>query len=70
MLIICVMSSPVKFSTFFMGKLKKGFMFSKFLKKYALAQFYQLFQCCKNFPLNINFSERNFLEVYAVVHYS
>ena len=48
-----------------MGKLKKGSM----LKKYGLAQFMSSFKCCKNFPLKINFSESNFLEVYAVVHY-
>ena len=28
------------------------------------------FKCCKNFSLKINFSESNFLEVYAVVHYT
>ena len=27
------------------------------------------FKCCKNFPVKRNFSERNFLEVYAAVHY-
>ena len=61
MLLICVMSSHIKFSTFFMGKLKKGFMFGKFLKKSMdLLSFMSSFKCCKNFPLNINFSESNF----------
>ena len=32
--------------------------------------FMSSFKCCKNFPLKINFSESNFFEVYAVVHYS
>ena len=69
MLMICVMSSPVKFSTFFMGKLKKGCMFRKFFKKYALAQLYELFQVLQEISTKIKFSESNFLEVYAVVHY-
>ena len=34
-----------------------------------LLSFMCSFKCCKNFPLKINFSESNFLEVYAVVHY-
>ena len=62
MLMICVMSSLVKFSTFFMGKLKKCFiMFSKLKKKFMLLlSFMSSFKCCKNFPLKINFFESNF----------
>ena len=33
-----------------------------------LLSFMSSFKCCKNFPLKINFSESNFLEVYAVGH--
>ena len=70
MLMICVMSAPVKFSTFFMGKLKKGCTFRKKKEKSMdLLSFMSSFKCCKNFPLKINFSKSNFLEVYAVVHY-
>ena len=32
--------------------------------------FMSSFKCFKNFPLKTNFSENNFLEVYADVHYS
>ena len=47
---ICVMSSPATFSTIFIGKRKKGFMFSKLKKEmYALAQFYELFQVLQEF---------------------
>ena len=73
MLMICVMSSPVKFSIFFMGKLKQGCMFRKLKKNNKsmdLLSFMSSFKCCKNFPLNINFSESKLLEVDAVVHYS
>ena len=35
-----------------------------------LLSFMSSFKCCKNFPLKINFFESNFLEVYAVVHYT
>ena len=69
MLMICVMSSPVQFSTFFMGKLKKGSIFRKKKKSIYLLSFMSSFKCCKNFLTKINFSESNFLEVYAVVHY-
>ena len=34
-----------------------------------LLSFMSSLRCCKNFPLKINFSESNFLEVYAVVNY-
>ena len=44
-------------------------MFRKFKKSKDLLSFMSSFKCCKNFPLKINFSESNFLEVYAVVHY-
>ena len=64
-----MMSSPVKFSTFFMGKLKKGCMFRK-EKSMDLLSFMSSFKRCKNFPQKINFSECNFLEVYAVAHYT
>ena len=68
MLMICVMSSPVTFSTFFIGKLEKGCMLRKFiLKNMHLLSFMSSFKCFKIFPLKI--SESNFLEVYAVVHY-
>ena len=53
---------------FFMGKLKKGFMFRK--KIMDLLSFMCSFKCFKNFPLQIDFSESNFLLVYAVVHYN
>ena len=28
-----------------------------------------VFKCCKNLPLKMNFSESNFLDVYADVYY-
>ena len=42
----------------------------QFLKKYGLAQFYELFQVLQDFSTKNIFCESNFLEVYAVVHYS
>ena len=48
---ICVMSSPVKISTSFMGKLKKSCMFIEIiLKSMDLLRFMSSFKCCKNFP--------------------
>ena len=44
-----VISSPVKFSSFFMGKLKKALCLVNKKKKYALAQFYELFQVLQEF---------------------
>ena len=38
-------------------------------KSMDLLSFMISFKCYKNFPLKINFSESNFLEVYAVVYY-
>ena len=46
-------------------------MFRKLKQKSMdLLSFMSSFKCCKNFPLKINFSGSNFLEVYAVVHYT
>ena len=46
-------------------------MFRKFKEKSMdLLSFMSSFKCCKFFPLIINFSVSNFLEVYAVVHYT
>ena len=71
MLMICMMSSPINFSTFFMGKLKKGIMFRKKKKKgMGLLSFISSFKCCKNFSLKNIFSYSNFLEVNALVHYN
>ena len=61
MLMICMMSSPVNFFTFLWVRSKRALCLVKIFLKYALVQFY--------FPLKINFSESNFLKVYAVVHY-
>ena len=55
MLMIYMMSSPVKFSTFFMGKLRKGRMFRKNNRKYGLAQFYELFQVLQEFSTKNKF---------------
>ena len=55
---------------FFMGKLKKDCTFRKYKKIMDLLSFVCSFKCCKNFLLKINFSESNFLDVYAVAHYS
>ena len=52
-----------------MGKLKKGCILRKFKKSMDLLSFMCSFKCCKNFSLKKYFSESNFLEVYAVVHY-
>ena len=53
-----------------MGKLKKGCKFRNLKKKSMdLLSFMSSFKCSKNFPLKINFSDSNFLEIYAVVHY-
>ena len=41
----------------------------KKIKKYGLAQFYELFQVLQEVFTKMNFSESNVLEVYAVVHY-
>ena len=51
-----------------MGKHIKGCMFRK--NKYGLAQFYELFQVLKECSINFFFSESNFFEVYAVMHYT
>ena len=34
-----------------------------------LLSFITVFKYCKNLPLKMNFSESNFLDVYAVVYY-
>ena len=66
-----MMPSPVKFSIFLRVSSKRGVLKKKKKKKSMdLLSFMSSFKCCKNFPLKINFSESNFLEVYAVVHYS
>ena len=52
-----------------MGKLKMAVCLGKFKKSMDLLSFMSSFKCCKKFSLKINFSESNFLEVYAVVHY-
>ena len=64
------MSSPVKFSTFLWVSSKKAVCLEIKKKSMDLLSFMSSFKCCKNFPLKIHFSESNFLEVYADMHYS
>ena len=65
-----MLPSPVKFSTFVLVCSKKALCLeNKKKESMNLLSFMSSFEC-KNYPLRINFSGSNFLEVYAVVHYS